>query len=184
MTGSERIKILEAGIKSVVVPVLEQQGFVYDPQHRVFRRPEGECIQIIEFQVGVRAAEGTFCVNLGIYHPDYHHPAAEIPQPDRPREFHCLYEFRQRLGALRETWRTRLFKRLFNKTDNWLAWRLTTTSDKWWRFGSSEPITRRSLQEVVCLIEQYGLPWLTENSDPQSLQTCYEEIISGISRGN
>lgn len=174
MAKSARINALEAGIREIVEPELERRGFRFTAKLRQFSRPSGSCQQLIEFQIGLRAAEGTFTVNLAIYHPVYHHPAA---RSGPPRESDCLFEFRRRLGTLRESRRTRLFRRLLAGRERWLARRLTSTSDRWWRFSADADVVRRSLTDVVRLLDERGLPWLDDHADEERLRTAHARWV-------
>ena len=150
MSKSGRIRALERGLARIWKPALQEHGFVHVARTRGFYRRAGECIQIIEIQPGVRSAEGTFAVNLAVYHPQYHEPAARVA--GWPREFDCLMERRQRLGALKESWRTKFFKRLFSDTTHWMKWWLTTLPDRWWPFSEDELQVERSLRLVVGML--------------------------------
>ena len=180
MAKSERIKALETGLREIMKPALEAHGFAYRSRARSFSRSAGECIHIIEFQPGVRSAEGTFAVNLAVYHPIYHDPSAGKQPNETPREYDCLMEFRQRLGALRETWRTRIFNRLLRDKSGWLSWWLTTPADKWWRLSWDSGQVRSSLKEVLHLIETRGLPWFNAKTDVEKMQHCHSEIMQRI----
>ena len=39
--ATDRLKALEAGIKQLINPEMQRQGFSYDPSTRTFRRPAG-----------------------------------------------------------------------------------------------------------------------------------------------
>jgi len=145
MVKSARIRALEHGLVTFIKPALANYNFTYYARTRAFYRKSGECTQIIQFQPDVRGAEGTFTVNLAIYHPVYHDPNAT--NSDHPREFDCLMGYRQRLGPIRESSRTRLFKYFLSDTEHWLSWWLTTMPDKWWPFSDDETLIMQSLKK-------------------------------------
>jgi len=175
MVKSARIRALEHGLNSYIRPALEAYGFKYFARTHGFYRQAGDCIQIIEFQPGVRSAEGSFTVNLAIYHPVYHEPSARVS--NKPREYDCLMDFRQRLGPLRETLRTRLFKRLFSDPSHWMTWWLTNTSDQWWPFSADDSEVLQSLKKVLNLLEAYGIPWLEKNTHLEAMKVSHSSIL-------
>jgi len=175
MVKSARIRALEHGLVTFIKPALANYNFTYYASTRAFYRKSGECTQIIQFQPDVRGAEGTFTVYLAIYHPVYHDPNAT--NSDHPREFDCLMGYRQRLGPLRESSRTRLFKYFLSDTEHWLSWWLTTMPDKWWPFSDDETLIMQSLKNVLSLLETYGLPWFEANTNIEAMKTSYSTIL-------
>lgn len=180
MTKSSRIIVLESGVVNQLKPLLEQKGFTYTANTRTFRRASGELTQIIDIQIGQRIMEGHFAVNLGVFHPRYFDKICEATPPKNPREFHCLFEARQRLGQLHDTWLTKIMKRILSNTENSLSWWLVTPPDRWWKFSALEGEVNRSLNSVIVVLEKYGLPWLEDNSDVGKLR----EISAKYSSSN
>lgn len=159
MSKSERIKILDAGIKEIVGPFLKERQFDYTPKTRTFRKtnPENECTWIIDFQVGQRFMEGRFTVNLAFFYPDLHSEIKQESPLAEPREYHCHPWNRERLGALRDTPITSFFKRFIKGSNHWFTQWLITSPDRWWKFSNNEPETRRSLKKVVKELKEHGL---------------------------
>lgn len=91
MSKTERVKILDEGIKEIVVPFLKEKKFDYTPKTRTFRKtnPEDGGTWIIDFQAGQRSMEGRFTVNLGVFNPDLYSESEQESPLAEPREFHC-----------------------------------------------------------------------------------------------
>lgn len=170
--ATDRIRALANGLSQVVKPEMVSRGFHYDSSTRTFRKPSGVCIQIVDFQVGVRTMEGQFTVNLAVYHPEYRNPAPP-DYPDRPREFNCLYEFRKRLSRLRDTPFTKFFRFFLRNSDGWLV----TPTDYWWPFTSDEAQVAKELGLVRRLLLDRGLAWLDRNSDVPRLRANHDKML-------
>jgi Domain of unknown function (DUF4304) len=173
--GTERIKVLAARVKEVIAPSLLAAKFTYEPATRTFRRSFQDCVQIINFQAGVRSLEGRFTVNLAIFHPQYSELTPATALPVNPKEHDCLMEFRIRLSNLRETFLTRLFRSKVSHPNTFLQWWLVTPSDKWWDFSANKQQVDRSLQSIHQLLMGPGLAWLDHNSNPDALKAAYEK---------
>src|SRR3989442_1325327 len=124
--GSDAAKTLERGIRQLIKPEMVSRAFSYEASTRTFRRRSGECIQIVDFQIGVTIMAGKFTVNLGVFHPEYCDAVSPELVPDKPRERHCLMEFRERLSLLRDTPLTKFFRNRVRSTKWWLV----TPTDK------------------------------------------------------
>jgi len=170
MAKTSRIIVLERGVVEQLKPFLEKRGFTYEPRTRTFRRVSDELTQIIDIQVGQRSMEGSFTVNLGVFHPRYFDKTIDKAPPANPREFHCLAEYRQRLGQLRDTLLTKTMKRWVKNTEHWFSWWLVTPPDRWWKFSGLEGEVRRSLENVIEVLKNQGIPWLEENADVEKLR--------------
>ena len=174
--ASDAVKALERGIRQLIKPEMVSRGFSYESSTRTFRRPSGECIQIVDFQIGVRTLAGKFTVNLAVFHPEYSDPISRELLPDGPRESHCLMEFRRRLSVLRDTPLTKFFRNRVRSTDSFLKWWLVTPTDKWWSFTSDDVQVATALGLVRELLLARGLDWLDRNSDVTLLKAAYEKL--------
>jgi hypothetical protein len=176
--ASDRVKALENGIRLLIKPELVCRGFSYEASTRTFRRPSSECIQIVDFQIGVRSMAGQFTVNLAVFHPEYGYPDWRNLPPDQVRESHCLMAFRCRLSALRDTPFTRFFRRLITDTDSFLKWWLITPTDRWWSFTPDDAQVEGELNLVRGLLLAKGLDWLDQNSDVELLKAAHKGLRS------
>lgn len=154
---SDRIPTLRKCIQDILVPGLRAHGFDYHRSSHTFRKKIGECIQIIEIQIGRGSLAEKFTVNLAVYHPKQDSIAPQIVL-DKPASAHCIANIR--LGMLADTIKTRFFRPFFKSTESYLGYILTQAGDKWWRFSIFEPEVRRSLTDVNNLLEKKGLDWL------------------------
>lgn len=170
---SARVKVLTNAVGAVLGPSLREAGFVYDRRDRVFRLRCGEITRIVSFQVGVRSLAGCFTVNLGVYHPVFREDVASAP-PVRPNHYHCLVQVR--LGDLRDTFATALFRRLLSDRDGALAWWLTTSMDKWWRFSEDEVKVEATLLSIAPLLLDRGLSWLQEHATLEVLADAASKL--------
>jgi hypothetical protein len=169
---SDRIKALNAAIRESLQPPLLERSFHYEASTRTFRKAVGECTQIVNVQVGLRSLEGRFTVNLAIFHPEYRPGSDRGALPRAPEECDCWE--RTRLGMLRDTLVSKLLGRKFGDDANFLLWRLTTPTDKWWPFTPSEAENRRRLESVKALLFERGLNWLEAKSDVSALRNTHE----------
>ena len=173
--SADGLKALGAALRSSLEPMLASHGFSFEPGTRTFRRAAGDCTQILNVQVGVRSMEGRFTVNLGVFHPQYNaiviHGGA---LPDKPLEYQCVV--RERLSVLRDTILTRYFRPRIEKKDTFLKFWLTTPTDEWWRFSSSEAQITSELAAVQRLLLERGLPWLQQHSDVAVLKGEYAKL--------
>lgn len=160
--STARIKALDAAIRETLKPDLEAQGFKYEAGSRTFRKPVGECTQVINVQVGVRSMEGRFTINLGVYHPSHRSGADGVPPTKSPKESDCRE--RKRLGGLRDTFFSKFFRGEVGDDANFLKWWLATPSDKWWSFTSDEQHNARQLSSLKELLMTRGTAWLNSKS--------------------
>jgi hypothetical protein len=175
--ASDAAKALERGIRQLIKPEMVSRGFSYEASTRTFRRRSSECIQIVDFQIGVRTMAGKFTVNLAVFHPEYCEPVSREFVPDEPREVHCLMEFRRRLSVLRDTPLTTFFRNRVRSTDSFLRWWLVTPTDKWWPFTSDAVQVTTALGSMRELLFVRGLDWLDRNSDVTLLKAAYEKLL-------
>ena len=157
---SSRLDVLNRGIKEVLDADLRALGFRYDGASRTFRRSVGEFVQIINFQAGQRSLEGRFTVNLGVFHPEYHDNGRDPGA--KPLEYHCLVEFRSRIGGLIDSPILRFLG-------------LPMPSDKWWPFSPDASQVRRELDRVKPLVLGKAVPWLERQCDVEAMRRALEE---------
>ena len=140
-----RLKVLNNSVRRKVGPKLTAIGFEYDSASRTFRRPRGDCTQIINFQAGVRSYEGRFTVNLGVYHPTYRENSENSPPPEKPTAYDCLLQ--QRLSVFRDTLMTRVGRHFISEPNTFIKWWLVTPSDYWWRFSQDPAVTDSAIDQ-------------------------------------
>jgi hypothetical protein len=147
-------RLFSEHLRHVVVPALQNVGFVFDGS-RTFRRliAGTPYVQIINFQLGERFMEGKFTVNLAVYSPD---DAAVQVEAERVFEYHCATRRRQRLGLLIPS-RLGALVRL-------PVLGLFFPRDKWWQAGNP-----RNLQKASDAIFAYGLAWLETNTPGRAI---------------
>jgi hypothetical protein len=167
---SPQLRVLHAAIRSVVRPALTPLGFVCDRSPRTFRKPVGECMQVINFQAGQRFMEGRFTINLGVYHPRFRQGLESDPAPSSAQEYDCI--LRERLGTLRDTLISRFSRRFISTSDTFIKWWLVTPGDKWWCFSDAEDITVREVRSALQLLVSRGIPWLDSHSDDAQLRAA------------
>ncbi len=155
---SDRIPTLARCIQEILVPGLRARGFDYQRSSRVFRKKAGNCIQIVDIQVGQGTRAEQFTVNLAVYHPRHHLGAGSGADTEIPTSAMCIA--RIRLGNLADTVKTRLFRPFIKNTDTFLGYVLTQAGDKWWTFSVFEPEVRKSLADVHRLLDNKGFIWL------------------------
>jgi hypothetical protein len=128
----------DKALRRVAKPALEGHGFKFDGR-RTFRRvADGKNVGI-EFQLGTRFMHGRFTVNL------------------------LTGEKSARLGIVRETRWSRFVNRMFGTYDPW--WKgILLPNDKWWKLRATEARMDATLRQVVAMIEEHGLPWLTRSA--------------------
>ena len=166
-----RIKVLNNSVRRDVRPKLTAIGFKYDSASRTFRRPRGNCTQIINFQAGVRSHEGRFTVNLGAYHPTYRENSENSPPPERPKAYDCLLQ--ERLSVFRDTLITRVGRHFISEPNTFIKWWLVTPSDYWWRFSEDPAVTDSAIRSVLKILLPRGLNWLDDNCNEESLRAKY-----------
>jgi hypothetical protein len=167
-------KILERGIRRIIKPEMMTRNFSYDSANRTFRRPSGECIQIVDFQIGVRTMTGKFTANLAVFHPEYREPALrDVPPPAAPKESDCLMDYRCRLAVLRDTVITKYFRKRIHNADTFWKWWLVTPTDHWWSIAADDAQIVAELATVRELLLTRGLGWLEQNSNVALLKAAY-----------
>src|SRR5687767_3207185 len=139
-------------LRRIIVPTLNDAGFTFDGR-RVFRRRVGDCIQIVDVQVGDRFMQGKFTLNLAVYDPK--RDAADV-EPAMVREYDCDWKRRQRLGMLLPSrfpalQKLPIFGIFFG------------AKDVWWSASSSEEMGRA--QDALF---NYGVKWLEQHTPGSS----------------
>jgi len=114
----------------------------------------------------------TFKYNSPKYNETYEE---EIPD-QKAREYHCLFDYRQRLAVLRDTPTTSFFKRFVKDTEHWFKWWIVTPSDKWWEFSANEKEVRKAIERVLELLETKGYAWLNDHSKPQDMKVHFQKL--------
>jgi hypothetical protein len=145
---------------SVIVPALQQRGFVFDGS-RTFRRAVGDAgiLQLVNFQLGVRWLAGRFVVNLGVHVPGELSIGEQPASPAKTRCYHCSQSRSERLGRL-------LPGRLPSLQGAPFLGFLFGPRDIWWRHSWDKDVTEASLTKVLSLLDLHGIPWL-ERATPR-----------------
>jgi hypothetical protein len=124
-------------LKRVAKLELEPLGYLYDGKRRFIKTtPEGKQL-IIEYQVGVRAMQGRFAVNLLV-----------------SEEF-------ERLATLRPSLMSKLVNRLFGDYDPW--WKgILLPKDDWWEISPVQKEMDTIIGKTVTDLKSFGINWLEE----------------------
>jgi hypothetical protein len=152
-------------LRRILAPALKDAGFTFDGR-RVFRRRVGDCIQIVDVQVGNRFMQGKFTLNLAIYDPTTDaadvEPATGLPSAAAAhgtrmvREYDCDRKRRERLGMLLPVrfpalQKLPVFGSLFG------------AKDVWWSVSRSEDMDR-----AKDALFKYGVTWLEQHTPASS----------------
>lgn len=125
----------EKSLRSVARPALERHGYAFDGGRRFVRQAESGEDLVVEFQLGVRSAEGRFTVNL------------------------IAGDRWARLGMVRPTRLARAVGRLLGDRDPW--WKgILLPKDKWWPIRAEQTAMDAVMAETLAAIEAYGLSWV------------------------
>jgi hypothetical protein len=136
--------VFDKALRRVAKPALEAHGFKFDGRRTFRRDADGKSIGI-EFQLGTRFMAGRFTVNL------------------------LNGERFARMGTVRETRWSRFVNRMFGTYNPW--WKgILLPKDKWWKLRATEARMDATLRQVVVMIEEHGLPWLTRSATKGSGQ--------------
>jgi hypothetical protein len=127
-------------LKNIVKPALELEGFKFDGKHRFTKTsPLGNEL-IIEYQVGVRAAQGTFTVNL------------------------IVGENFERLAMIKPTLFSMWVNKLFGTYDPW--WKgIFLPKDKWWKISPFQKEMDSIVAKTVAELKSYGIAHLEGMGD-------------------
>jgi hypothetical protein len=125
----------DKSLRAVARPALEKHGYAFDGRRRFVRQTGSGKDLVIEFQLGVRSAQGRFTVNL------------------------IAGDQRARLAMLRPSPAARVVERLLGDRDPW--WKgIFLPKDRWWPVSSRQPQMDAAVGETIAAIEAYGLSWL------------------------
>ena len=132
-------KEFDNSLKSVVQPALEKHGFFFDGKRQFIKEGKNGRKLAIEYQVGVRAAQGTFTVNL------------------------ILGESSERLNMIKPTLLSKIVNTILGEYEPW--WKcIFLPKDKWWRISPFQYEMDSILSKTVKELEDYGLSWLERNN--------------------
>lgn len=125
----------DRSLRCVARPALDAAGFEFDGRRRFVKvDAQGEGL-VIEYQVGVRAMQGRFAVNL------------------------IVHGRTERLAMHRPTLMSRLVERLFGDYDPW--WKgIFLPKDDWWRISPFQKEMDAVVAKTVKDLEAYGIAWL------------------------
>jgi hypothetical protein len=142
-------------IISIAKDCIKKHGFKYSGK-RKFLMLKNDIYFGFEFQLGQRANEDKFTVNIVVGDDNY------------------------RLGFLRKNLGTKITE-LFKLDERKLLARVICPGDKWWKIDAWNLETSPSVKHACKLIENIGIPWLqsemarklrnSNNSHPASLET-------------
>lgn len=119
---------------------LESLGFEFDGKRRFGRIGENGEQQIIEYQVGSRAVQGRFAVNL------------------------ISGERYERLAMLRPTFMSRIANRVFGDYDPW--WKvLFMPKDDWWKISPFQKEMDSIIVNTVVDLKSYGIFWFDSENN-------------------
>lgn len=153
---SETSKTFTQALKNVVVPDLQDRGFVFDGS-RTFRRflPDGS-VQIINFQLGLRSLAGKFTVNLGVWHANSAQSSSAF-DVKKVREYDCPKGCHERLACLIPGSLSFLQPIPFLGV-------FFSPRDRWWPHSSAAAFTEKYLRDVMKAMGRYGFPWLEKST--------------------
>jgi hypothetical protein len=161
------IRQLDRQIERVIAPVLVERGFDFDGR-RAFRRPraaeQGQVVQIVSFQVGLRSLAGRFTVNLGVFVPGLGGTAAP---GGRPETYDCIHDLTQRLGFFHRPPRGLLSQ---------LLGRQPAPRDHWWEQHQDPDRMSEALADVRDCLISGGLPWLDAHSQSSAIRAAAEAL--------
>ena len=122
-------------LRNIAVPVLEAEGFLFDGKRRFTKSGANGVELIIEYQIGVRGAQGSFTVNL--FAGDEY----------------------ERLSKLKPTPVSKIVTRLFGEYNPW--WRdIFLPKDKWWEISPFQKEMDAILRKTLADLKSYGIAWL------------------------
>ena len=129
----------DKSLKSVVQPALKKYGYNFNGKRQFIKENKNGKKLIIEYQVGVRAAQGAFTVNL------------------------IIGDNSERLNMIKPTLLSKVINSIFGKYDPW--WKgMFLPKDKWWKISPFQSEMDSILFKTVKEVEAYGLSWLERNS--------------------
>lgn len=121
-------------LRKVAKPELESLGFIFDGKRRFTKVGRDGHEQIIEYQVGTRATQGQFAVNL------------------------ISGERFERLAMIRPTLMSKLVNWLFGDYDPW--WKgIFMPKDDWLQVSSFQKEMDSIITNTVADLELFGISW-------------------------
>lgn len=121
-------------LRKVAKPQLESLGFKFDGRRRFTKADKNGGVQIIEYQVGTRATQGRFAVNL------------------------ISGERFVRLAMIRPTPMSKFVNRLFGDYDAW--WKgIFLPKDDWWKISPFQNEMDSIIDKTVADLKAYGISW-------------------------
>ena len=121
-------------LKHVAKPALDSEGFTFDGKRRVTKVSANGAELVIEYQVGVRAAQGTFTVNL------------------------IAGDNFVRLAMIKPSLLSKWVKKLFGEYDPW--WKgIFLPKDKWWQISPFQKEMDSIVGKTVAELKSYGIAW-------------------------
>lgn len=121
-------------LRKVAKPELESLGFKFDGKRRFTKVDRRGNEQIIEYQVGTRAMQGRFAVNL------------------------IAGERFERLAMIKPTVMSKLVNKLFGSVDPW--WKaIFLPKDNWWKISPFQKEMDSIVGESVADLKSYGISW-------------------------
>jgi len=128
-------KEFDKSLNAIARPALEKHGYTFDGKRKFIRKIENRKELVIEYQVGIRAAQGTFTVNL-----------------IDGNEF-------ERLSMIKPTLLSKIANRVFGQYDPW--WKgIFLPKDKWWKISPFQKEMDSIVEKTVKELEAYGISWL------------------------
>jgi hypothetical protein len=156
----------------VASPALQAVGFKPSKHRYFYRSLEHEkttSIQIIQFQIGIKHLIGKFTVNLGVFNPElaefaFYKPTLNVYNPDI---CHCMFELHQRLGFLYTPPKS-LIQTIFHS-------RSKNPQDHWWDQHETEGEMVKTMNTVIDLVMEKGLPWLDSHTSKKAFDWAIHE---------
>ena len=127
-------------LRKVAKPEIESLGFKFDGKRRFTKVSHNGHEQIIEYQVGTRATQGQFAVNL------------------------ISGERFERFAMIRPTLMSRLVNWLFGDYDLW--WKgIFLPKDDWWQINPFQKEMDSIIKSTVADLEVFGISWFDREKE-------------------
>ena len=128
-------KEFDRSLARIAKPILEEYGYNFDGKRRFKKRTtDGEDL-VIEYQIGIRSAQGTFTVNL------------------------IARGTTERLSMINPTPFSKFVNRIFGNYDPW--WKgIFLPKDTWWRISPFQEEMDAIMKKTVIDLKAYGVAWL------------------------
>lgn len=129
-------------LRKVAKPALEPLGFMFDGKRRFTKADDNGGEQIIEYQVGTRATQGRFAVNL------------------------ISGERFVRLAMIRPTFMSKFVNWLFGDYDPWWT-SFFLPKDDWWKISPFQKEMDSIVIKTVADLKSYGIAWFGSGKETQ-----------------